>query len=65
MAGGSSFRVRAGETGCDRVCVLLSLLGHEVEISLPAEQLLGRAGLPQSVPAALRTLGASAAPAAV
>jgi transcriptional antiterminator RfaH len=55
---GTEGRVRLFETGHDRVCVLLSLLGHEVEISLPANQLMGRPDLPGHVPGALRTLGA-------
>jgi transcriptional antiterminator RfaH len=57
---GSEGRVRQSASGHDRVCVLLSLLGHDVEISLPADQLISRAGRPSLVPAALRTVGASA-----
>jgi len=52
---GSEGRVRQLESGHDRICVLLSLLGQEVEISLPADQLIGRTGLPKNVPAPLRT----------
>jgi transcriptional antiterminator RfaH len=62
---GTEGRIIQSAAGRDRVCVLLSLLGHEVEISLPAGQLMGRADLPENVPAALRTLGASALVAAV
>ena len=56
---GTEGRVRQSVSGLDRVCVLLSLLGHEVEISLPADQLIGRTALPKHVPAALRAAGAS------
>jgi transcriptional antiterminator RfaH len=52
---GSEGRVRQPVSGRDRVCVLLSLLGHDVEISLPADQLIGRAGRLKLVPAALHT----------
>jgi len=55
---GSEGRIRELEAGHDRVCVLLSLLGHDVEISLPAGQLIGRSELPQLVPLALRSGGA-------
>lgn len=55
---GTEGRVREFEAGHDRVCVLLSLLGHDVEISLPADQLIGRTGLAQPVPVVSRTLGA-------
>lgn len=55
---GTEGRVRELDPGRDRVCVLLSLLGHEVEISLPAGQLIGQA---DHVPAALRPPDASAA----
>ncbi|MBC7365566.1 MAG: hypothetical protein H7343_01945 [Undibacterium sp.] len=55
---GTEGRVREFEAGHDRVCVLLSLLGHNVEISLPADQLISRIELPKLVPSALRTLGA-------
>jgi transcriptional antiterminator RfaH len=57
---GTEGRVRQSAHGHDRVCVLLSLLGHDVEISLPSDQLVGRAGLTQLVPDALRTHGAAA-----
>lgn len=57
---GSEGRVREFDPAHDRVCVLLSLLGHEVEISLPADQLMARADLPKNIPAALRPSGASA-----
>lgn len=62
---GTEGRVRELDAGHDRVCVLLSLLGHEVEISMPADQLLARADIPKNVPAALRPSGANAALAAV
>ncbi len=62
---GTEGRVREFEPGHDRVCVLLNLLGHEVEISLPADQLMGRGDLPKNVPAALRTSGALVSQAAV
>lgn len=39
---GSEGRVRQSATGRDRVCVLLCLLGHDVEISLPGDQLISR-----------------------
>jgi transcriptional antiterminator RfaH len=51
---GTEGRVRQLAAGRDRVCVLLSLLGHEVEISLPGDQLIARAALPELVPAGLR-----------
>lgn len=51
---GAEGRVRQTATGHDRVCVLLCLLGHDVEISLPGDQLISRAGLPKLLPAALR-----------
>ena len=56
---GTEGRVRQAAAGHERVCVLLCLLGHEVEISLPADQLISRAGLPRLVPAALRPPGAT------
>ncbi len=37
---GTEGKVREVPAGCQRVSLLLSLLGHEVEVSLPAEQLL-------------------------
>lgn len=49
---GSEGRVRESATGHDRVCVLLCLLGHDVEISLPGDQLISRAGLPKLLSAA-------------
>lgn len=51
---GSEGRVRAPAAGTDRVCVLLSLLGHEVEISLPGDQLISQAIIPKLPPGALR-----------
>ena len=50
---GSEGRVRQLEPGHDRICVLLSLLGQEVEISLPADQLIGGTGRTTHVPGAL------------
>lgn len=52
---GTEGRVRAPAAGHDRVCVLLCLLGHEVEISLPGDQLINRIGLPKLIPDALRS----------
>ena len=57
---GTEGRVRQPAAGGDRVCVLLSLLGHDVEISLPADQLINRAAVPTLVPAALRAFAAPA-----
>jgi transcriptional antiterminator RfaH len=57
---GTEGRVRPSAAGVDRVCVLLSLLGHEVEISLPADQLVSRTEHAQLVPPALRAHGAIA-----
>ena len=51
---GTEGKVRQSTTGRDRVRVLLSLLGHDVEISLPADQLITRAGRPKLVPDAFR-----------
>ena len=51
---GTEGRVRQAVAGSDRVCVLLSLLGHDVEISLPVDQLIGRNALPNLVSAGLR-----------
>lgn len=51
---GTEGRVRQTADGRDRVCVLLCLLGHDVEISLPGDQLISRTGLPGLLPAALR-----------
>lgn len=62
---GSEGRVREFDAGHDRVCVLLSLLGHEVEISMPADQLLARADVLNNVPDALRPSGAIAPLAAI
>lgn len=62
---GTEGRVRELDAGHDRVCVLLSLLGHEVEISMPADQLLGRADVDKNVPDALRPSDAIAPLAAV
>jgi len=55
---GTEGRVRQSAMGGDRVCVLLSLLGHEVEISLPADQLISPGTLPRHLPAALRSFAA-------
>jgi transcriptional antiterminator RfaH len=54
---GTEGRVSQSNAGRDRICVLLSLLGHEVEISLPGDQLIGRASLPDLMPSALRAPG--------
>ena len=54
---GTEGRVRLADAGHDRICVLLSLLGHEVEINLPADQLISRTTLSQLVPIALRAPG--------
>jgi transcriptional antiterminator RfaH len=62
---GTEGRVRELDAAHDRVCVLLSLLGHEVEISMPADQLLARADMDKNVPDALRPSGAIAPLAAV
>jgi transcriptional antiterminator RfaH len=56
---GSEGRVRQSRGAQDRICVLLSILGHDVEISLPADQLVNCGDLPGQMPVALR-----AAPAA-
>jgi len=49
---GTEGRVQAFAAGGDRVCVLLCLLGHDVEISLPGEQLISRIGRPELKPVA-------------
>ncbi len=51
---GSEGRVRQAAGSHERVCVLLSLLGHDVEISVPADQLISRHGRSQPMPAGLR-----------
>lgn len=56
---GTEGRVREFDLRRERVCVLLSLLGHEVEISLPAGQLISRENLSAKAPAALRCASAS------
>ena len=48
---GTEGRVRQSAAGCERVCVLLCLLGHDVEVSLPGDQLINRIGLPKLSPA--------------
>lgn len=58
---GNEGRVMQFSPNSDRVCVLLSLLGQEVQISLPASQLVGREAAQVEVPAGLRV--SSAAPA--
>ncbi|MEO6875752.1 MAG: transcription termination/antitermination NusG family protein [Opitutaceae bacterium] len=55
---GSEGRVRECTPRQDRVCLLLSLLGHEVEISLPADHLIARSRQAASVSAALRPVNA-------
>ena len=57
---GTEGRVRQAAAGHDRVCVLLSLLGHQVEISLPADQLISRTALLKLVPEPLRFPGVPA-----
>ena len=51
---GSEGRVRQQAGGHDRVCVLLCLLGHDVEISLPGDQLISRTAGPGLLPVTLR-----------
>lgn len=51
---GTEGRVRHSPAGRDRVCVLLSLLGHDVEISVPADQLISPPSRTKFVPPALR-----------
>lgn len=51
---GTAGRVREFDARHERVCVLLSLLGHEVEISLPAAQVIVQSGFSANTPAALR-----------
>ena len=51
---GTEGRVRQTAAGRDRVCVLLNLLGQDVEISLPADQLISQTALPRLVPVNLR-----------
>lgn len=51
---GTEGRVQEPASGHGRVCVLLCLLGHDVEVSLPGDQLINRTGLPRLLPAALR-----------
>lgn len=45
---GTEGGVRHPATGHDRVCVLLCLLGHDVEISIPGDQLINRSRLPDA-----------------
>jgi transcriptional antiterminator RfaH len=52
---GTEGRVRPSVSGQDRVRLLLSLLGHEVEISVPADHLIARASQSVATSAALRT----------
>jgi transcriptional antiterminator RfaH len=58
---GTEGRVCAPPAGGDRVCVLLCLLGHEVEISLPGAQLINRIGAPELPSASWRDSSASPA----
>ncbi len=53
---GAEGRVRELTDGRGRICVLLSLLGHDVEVSLPAGQLAGRPDPLGHVPVALRAV---------
>lgn len=48
---GSEGRVRLADAAQGRVRVLLSLLGHDVEISLPGDQLIARPARPAPLPA--------------
>lgn len=50
---GNEGRVLQFSPHTDRVCVLLSLLGHDVQISLPADQVIGREVGRTHVPASL------------
>jgi transcriptional antiterminator RfaH len=52
---GTEGRVREFDFRRERACVLLHLLGHEVEISLPAGQLISRDSLSAKAPLALRS----------
>ena len=52
---GTEGRVREFDLRRERVCVLLCLLGHEVEISLPAGQLISRENFLAKAPPALRS----------
>jgi len=56
---GSEGRVRQSASGRERVCVLLNLLGHDVEISLPVDQLIGQSQRPNLGQAALSGPGGS------
>jgi transcriptional antiterminator RfaH len=56
---GTEGKVRGTVSGLDRVCVLLSVLGHEVEVSLPIDQVLRRRDLPDSLSVNLRAVGAA------
>ncbi len=56
---GSEGKVRLAGGGHNRVCILLSLLGQEVEVSVPTTQVLRRADLPDSLAVSLRAAGAS------
>jgi transcriptional antiterminator RfaH len=58
---GSEGRVRHLDAAQGRVRVLLSLLGHDVEISLPGDQLIAGTRQLAHVPVALRPATASAA----
>lgn len=51
---GTEGRVQHLDAAQGRVRVLLSLLGHDVEISLPGDQVIARTGQPAVVPVALR-----------
>ena len=52
---GTKGRVREFDLRRERVCVLLHLLGHDVEISLPAGQVISRDDFSATAPAALRS----------
>ncbi len=57
---GTEGRVTEASAGQERVCVLLSFLGHDVEVSLPGHKLIGSGTLPRHVPNPLRAGSANA-----
>lgn len=59
---GTEGRVREFDLRRERVCVLLHLLGHEVEISLPASQLVSGVDFSAKAPLALRSTKVSLSP---
>lgn len=56
---GTEGKVREFDLRRERVCVLLHLLGHDVEISLPAGQVISRQDFSAEAPPALRTASQS------